>query len=657
MKRTPALAFLLTSAFGCGDTGGPTLKPGPPASLQIVSGDQQQDTVGLELDQPLVVRVLDALDGRVPNQIVNFRVTAGGGSVFGGAAITNDSGEARERWTVGTVAGDTQRVEARAVDSRTGAALVFGAFRAVGVPDRAATVQIAPATAADSALYVGGDTVLTDDSLRVTAIVRDRYGNLKSGTQPTWTSTDTNVASISSTGSVRAKAVGAVTLRSVAETASAMRPIVVQLRVPKTLALLAGGGQADTIDATLATQVQVLARDRRSASFAGATIAFTGTNGAPTDVPAGCSCKVLTTDANGIASTAWILGIIAGSSRMQARGTAPSSGSAFDSLVVIATVRQGAAASLAKVSGGGQNTGLIVAVRDRRGNPVPSVVVRWRITSGTGTLSDTLSVSDLGGLAGTSVSQASGSVTVEASVTGLTGSPVSFTVTAAPNLALDFNQSYVNVPDDTAIDLTTAWTLEAWVYPRAAGNGSDQDIISKWAGAADASYIMQIDRTGVLRVVTNNGSTQTIALSNTGLVNNAWQHVAATFEGDNLTGTLNLYINGVLDKAVANALTPINSTQPLAFGREGNYPGGTLNGVIDEVRLWKVVRSAADLATYRTQRLAGTEPGLVGYWRFDEGSEDVAFDATGRRNHGRLGTSVGVDAWDPQWTSNAAPIP
>lgn len=228
---------------------------------------------------------------------------------------------------------------------------------------------------------------------------------------------------------------------------------------------------------------------------------------------------------------------------------------------------------------------------------------------------------------------------------------------ADTNYALDFDQSYVNVPDNNALDLTTSWTLEAWVYPRASGNGTDQDIVSKWNGAPDASYIMQIDRTGVLRVVTNNGSTQTIALSNASLTNNTWHHVAATFEGNNQSGTLKLYVNGVLDRTVANALTPINSTQPLAFGREGNCGCGALDGIIDEVRLWNLVRSNAQIADNRNVVLAGTESGLVGLWRFEEGSGDVAFDSSGRGNHGRLGTTTGADAWDPKWTTNAAPMP
>ena len=221
--------------------------------------------------------------------------------------------------------------------------------------------------------------------------------------------------------------------------------------------------------------------------------------------------------------------------------------------------------------------------------------------------------------------------------------------TTPANVALDFLQSYVSVPDNPALDLTTTWTLEAWVYPRAAGNGADQDIISKWAGNPGASYILQIDHSGVIRLVTSNGAVNSIVLGATPLVNNVWQHVAATFDN----GTLLLYLNGVLDQTATGVMVPFVGTEPVAFGREGNFAGGTLNGIIDEVRIWNLVRSAAELATFRSQKLVGSEPGLAGYWRFDEGSGQVVADATGHGNAGGLGTSAGVDPWDPIWTTNA----
>jgi hypothetical protein len=215
------------------------------------------------------------------------------------------------------------------------------------------------------------------------------------------------------------------------------------------------------------------------------------------------------------------------------------------------------------------------------------------------------------------------------------------------NYALDFTTSFVNVPDNDLLDLTATWTLEAWVYPRAAGNGSDQDIISKWAGNPGASYILQIDATGVIRLVTSDGTTNSIILGVTALTNNTWQHVAATFDG----GTVNLYLNGVVDRTVTGVRTPYIGGEPVAFGREGNFPGGYLNGILDEVRIWNVTRTQTQIAA-SMNGLKGKSSGLVGWWGFNEGQGDVAKDATKNRNHGRLGSAIGPDANDPTWVTD-----
>jgi hypothetical protein len=230
---------------------------------------------------------------------------------------------------------------------------------------------------------------------------------------------------------------------------------------------------------------------------------------------------------------------------------------------------------------------------------------------------------------------------------------IEFPNTAPSNRALGFTQDYVRVADHADLDLRSTWSLEAWVYPRAAGKGADEDLISKWGGVSDAAYIVQIEgATGKLRLVTNNGSTQTIIRSNTPLTNGVWQHVAATFSN----GVVNLYLNGARVRRTTGARTPINSSQPLAFGREGTISGGTFDGRLDEIRIWKVVRTATQIANWRRRSLTGTENGLVGYWRFDEGQGQVARDATGHGHNGRLGETTGADSWDPVWTNVGAPI-
>src|SRR3954469_1739489 len=223
---------------------------------------------------------------------------------------------------------------------------------------------------------------------------------------------------------------------------------------------------------------------------------------------------------------------------------------------------------------------------------------------------------------------------------------------ATVNHALKFSTSYVNVPDNDLLDLTSTWTLEAWVKPVDASTGADQDIISKWAMIYTASYILQIDPTGRVLLKTADGANVSYILSNGTLGDQTWNHLAAIFSH----GTVKIYLNGALDKTVTGVLTPLVSTEPVAFGREGTYPGNTLNGRIDEIRIWNVVRSGSQIARSLTKRLLGSETGLAGYWRFDQGSGQVAADATGHGLNGRLGETTGADSWDPAWNTSAAPV-
>jgi hypothetical protein len=172
-----AMSCLLAACNSSTDSG----RAGAPARLDIVSGDAQQAVAGQELAQPLVVKVLDAKGKPVKGQIVNFRVVSGGGSVFAGAATTNNDGQAQERWTLGPIVADSQRVEARAVDPATGAALVFGTFKAVAMSGAPAAVQLV----GDSAFRAPLGSAI--DSLA--ARVVDAHGNPVANAQVTWAAT------------------------------------------------------------------------------------------------------------------------------------------------------------------------------------------------------------------------------------------------------------------------------------------------------------------------------------------------------------------------------------------------------------------------------------------------------------------------------------
>lgn len=164
----------------CGsDTTSPT-SSNYPAALEIIAGDGQSAVVGTELPTALVVRVVDSSKSPVKGQLVNFRVVTGGGSVFAGSSVTNDSGIARERWTLGTSTADSQRVEARAVDNNTGATIVFATFLATALPGPPTQI-----------LKVAGDsqTALPNAPVGDSLVVRvaDRYGNGVDGLVVSWT--------------------------------------------------------------------------------------------------------------------------------------------------------------------------------------------------------------------------------------------------------------------------------------------------------------------------------------------------------------------------------------------------------------------------------------------------------------------------------------
>ena len=59
-------------------------------------------------------------------------------------------------------------------------------------------------------------------------------------------------------------------------------------------------------------------------------------------------------------------------------------------------------------------------------------------------------------------------------------------------------------------------------------------------------------------------------------------------------------------------------------------------------------------AMYRS--LLGSEPGLIGYWPFDEGTGQLARDSTGLSVAGSLGNNTNPESSDPAWVISDAPI-
>ena len=166
--------------------------------------------------------------------------------------------------------------------------------------------------------------------------------------------------------------------------------------------------------------------------------------------------------------------------------------------------------------------------------------------------------------------------------------------------ALSFNGSsaYVSVNDSSSLDLTTAMTLEAWVYPTSLG--SWRDVIYK--ASRDIYLLMGSTPTASAPAFGGTFSGNSI-FGTTGLPVNTWSHLAGTYDGT----TMRLYVNGVQIASRAQSGTIATSTGPLCFGGDSDY-GQFWAGLIDEVRIYSRALTASEIQNDMTTPINNAVP-------------------------------------------------
>jgi hypothetical protein len=113
-----------------------------------------------------------------------------------------------------------------------------------------------------------------------------------------------------------------------------------------------------------------------------------------------------------------------------------------------------------------------------------------------------------------------------------------------------------------------------------------------------------------------------------------WTHVALVSAG-NEGHFMGIYLNGKLVNESSNSDAPDVALKGLWIGKwpEKERPH---KGEIADFRIWKRVRTQAEIQRDMHRRLAGNEPDLVGCWPFDEGQGDTIHDQSSEENHGEL---------------------
>jgi len=130
---------------------------------------------------------------------------------------------------------------------------------------------------------------------------------------------------------------------------------------------------------------------------------------------------------------------------------------------------------------------------------------------------------------------------------------------------------------------------------------------------------------------------------------NDWHHWAGTC--DIATGLRKIYLDGLLvaQDVTTNAFRGIGQFR---LGHAPNIFNTFFRGAMDEVRVWSVARTQAEIAATRFEPLVGNESGLLAYWRLDETNHTFAVDAS---NHGKDGTLTYPNG--PAWITRASNEP
>jgi hypothetical protein len=149
-------------------------------------------------------------------------------------------------------------------------------------------------------------------------------------------------------------------------------------------------------------------------------------------------------------------------------------------------------------------------------------------------------------------------------------------------LNLDGN-SYAEVHDNASLDLTTAVTLEAWVYWT--GSNSSKGILGRWFSGV-ASYMFYASTSTQLLFFINT-SNSPVNISGTG-----WKHIVGTYDSTNRR----VYIDGQEIGSGTGYTSPIAvGDKPIEIGRYAGNTAYEYDGEIAQPRIYNRALTAEEV--------------------------------------------------------------
>ncbi len=182
------------------------------------------------------------------------------------------------------------------------------------------------------------------------------------------------------------------------------------------------------------------------------------------------------------------------------------------------------------------------------------------------------------------------------------------TISYSQNFALQFDgqNDKIGILDSPELNPSGALTIEAWINADSwAGSIWGACIVSKQGSNPDKGYGLTVGENG--RIEFNHSINEGWKAVNTAQILglNSWYHIAGVYDGSQMK----IYVNGILQSTLGvQGELKLAEGVVMNFADNPTWPGRRFSGKLDEIRIWNIARTEAEIQEHMTTELTGNEP-------------------------------------------------